>query len=639
MNSILNLSLIISLLTAHSANAQGQAAAPTPSTPNLFEQTTVPQQEQAKSPSNGSNQMIYGQEIPVFDASNETIDFMGMKYSLMDSRLGGQFTAYLVKSPADIKDAANYSAAIQDILSLLDPTTPGSPESKISKGVALLSQAAQYPQDHGICDSLKNSLYMAAQSRQKANQKGQDAQEMRQKYDRLIREMNLIETRTDLSGGSRNAGEGAAKPKMGTKEKENIKSRAALTINIKKTELQNATIANLAKWQYQANLVQLFMQRRFEHCLIGCRFYTILFQDMENDLKLEKNSKLYNLFQSELGVQPTITGLDAAASEFIGRANETCNAVENHIKIKQVEAATKRMIEAFVIGEHLTDIHTFSPEYRMKIHRYILDSNNLKEAAEVKNWEEADIYTKKLRELADDFRYIKAITAINSYKNASDTALSMFRISMGSNDQETASEHYEKALSYWPTNPRIREINTNIQDTIEDGLKKKKMLEQKTISFEDLIRNEDYRNVGLRDMATYQELFKQARDNQQLDETQRDTYRQHHLQATEIYEGLEKIETTIRTARGYADKSLYENAWEIIKLELDKENIDDSRLREELNAYSSRASRFRDLFIDAEEMIEKKNYGSALSCYLKARQINPSSILAEAGVNKIIELR
>ena len=589
----------------------------------------------------GGDQFIKGQEVPVFDASNETVDFMGIKYSLMDSRIGGQFTGYLVKSEANIKAAEDYSLKIRRIIEILDKGAKGSAQYKVNTCAELLTEAAKYKHDHGICESLKSSLVMAVNTLQQVDKGGAEITKMRSDYKRLIREMSLRETKTNMELGASEAERAAkaASKRMGVKARENIKSRTELNLNIKKTELENATVVNLAKWQYQSMLVQLFAQRRFEHCLIGCRLYTILFQSMANDLKLEKGSEVHKFFKTTIGVQPTVTGLDAATNEAIGRAKEILDSVTNHIAYGQIDSATKRMIEAYVIGEHLTDIHTFPTAGRKQMHDYINLSNNLKEASEVRNWEEAEHYTQKLRDLSKDFRYIKAITAINSYKNASNASLSQFRIFMAKGDHRASGEYYKQAMAYWPTNPKVADINASIESTINAGMRQSKMLDQKTLEFEDLTRNSDYRNVGLMEMGEYKGIFKQARESQELSELERDRYRKHYIRASEIFEGLDKIETAVRTAEAYAKGSQFESAWEAIKLELDKEHIDETRLKEELSKYSSRASRFRDLFIDAESMEEMGNYGSAMSNYMKARQMNPKSQLAELGINRLLELR
>ena len=45
-----------------------------------------------------------------------------------------------------------------------------------------------------------------------------------------------------------------------------------------------------SKIQFQALIIQMFMQRRFEHAVIACRFYPNLFKDGDSMLQLDKDS-------------------------------------------------------------------------------------------------------------------------------------------------------------------------------------------------------------------------------------------------------------------------------------------------------------------------------------------------------------
>jgi hypothetical protein len=588
----------------------------------------------------------YSGEIPAFDASTESVTFMSKTYSLSDTRFFGQFEGYLVQTPAAIEAAGRYRAILRDILDTLDRSSKGTTDSKVSTTARLLTEAAAYPGDSGVSESLKNSIVMARLAMRKSSLNDQEIAKLNEDYARLIRNMTVRESKTNLNvSQSSQPGQGGDQAQTRVENRtsvrglEDARQQAEFLALEKKLELEGEVSVKLAKWQYQAMLMQLFMQRRFEHCVIGCRLYNNIFDDGESQLKMENGSDMQKFFKDSLGVQPTVAGLDAAANESIGKAKKLADAVSNHLERKQTDAATRRMIEAFVIGEHLTPIHEFSPNYRNMMHQYILDSKQLMDAAEVKNWQEAESFTSKLRDQAVDFRYIKAITAINGYKNGSNFELSQAKISMARNENDKAKVHMDNAIRMWPTNPAINAATIKIETDIEKLFQDKEALEVKATEFEGLVRNEEFRKLSLKDAGTFQELFRRAMDNAQLQESQRDHYRKLFDKASELYTGLEAIETAIRTARGYADNSQYYQAWEIIKLELDKDHLEKSRLRDEFNEYSSRANRFSELFVEAEEHINNKNYGSALSCLLKAQSLHAKSKLAQDGIDSLIAKR
>lgn len=594
------------------------------------------------SSSSSSNNAQYGKDIPVFDAQTESVSFMGKTHSLADNRMADQFTSYLVQTQAKIEEAAKYRKTLREILDTLDRGTKGTAQQKIKKAYDMLGSAKNYPQDSGISESLQNSLAIARQSVIGREQSDREILEAKKNYAAIIKRMEFDEGRSRLDGGRKlSSGSDQANTqnltnKTGAAASENERARLELLALMKTKDIGGTMSKRLGKWQYQAMLMQLFMQRRFEHCVIGCRFYNLIFNEGESQLKIEKGSELQKFFSDNLGVNPTVAGLDSISNEMIGKSKATADSVRNHIKRKQIDSATRRMIEAFVIGEHLTPIHTFDPDMRNAMHQYIMDSKNLKDSIEVKNWQEAEIYTNKLRSQAEDFRHIKAITAITGFKNASDLKVAEYKISMANEDVPAANKAMEQALEYWPTNPSITQAKLDIMGLIAEEGGKLKTLKNKKTEFDSIVRTKDFRNVSVKDAGTYQEYFKGAMMDKKLPEAEQDQYRKLYNEATVLYDGLEAIETAIRTAQGLADRSQHYEAWEAVKLELDKDHLDKARLHEALNQFSSRASKFQDLFIEATELEENKNYGSALSCYLKAQSLFAKSKLAEDGVNRLL---
>ena len=585
----------------------------------------------------------YGKEIPLFDTQNESFEFMGSEFSMQDNRFADQFSGYLVQSQEKIEDAAKYRATLREIIDTLDRSTKGSPKSKLSKGYKLLGVAAEYPADSGICESLQNALALAQLSMNKSRRTDADIAEMRKKHAALARKMEFIESKTQLDPAESSA-PGGGKSKKGAqptsiKWQENTRQRMELLLLVKKSEITGNISAKLAKIQYQAMLVQLFMQRRFEHVVIGCRFYNLVFTDGESKLNINKGSDMYKFFADTLGVQPTIAGLDSAANDLIGKAKRSADSVRNHLQRGQVHQGTQRMVEAFAIGEHLTPIHTFSPELRNKMHQYILDSKQLKDAAKVKNWQEAERYTQKLRDQASDFRYIMAITAISAYKRASDFEITAFYGAKQQRNDDKAGNHMSNAIEFWPTNPRIEEANKLGISHIHKSMKNLDLLEVKATEFKSIVRSEDFSSLSIKDASIYEEYFRQASSNTDLSEIQRDDYNKLHKLANDISSGLIKIEKAVEKADALAAESQYYAAWETVEIERNNDHLDKKRITDKVNELAGRASRFRELFDDANEMVDGKNYGSALSCYLEAKSLFPKSVLAERGIKGMLKLR
>lgn len=606
--------------------------------------TTTAQDTHTTGPSQKKNSP-YGQEIPIFEPESEQIQFMGQNVDLKGSRLAGQFRAYLVMDEEKIEEAAKYRKVMREILDTADPTNNSLKTSqKLTKIAKLLEDAAEYPSDDKISESLRNAMTFARLSMMSSEKSSAHILKLKAEHKRLLNNMKLIETKPDFGSSATKVGQGKdtkanrrAQNSLSVEAIEMKRQMAEKLAQIKKTDLEGDVAVKLAKIQFQANLMQYFAQRRFEHVVLGCRVYTLLFSDGEQKLNIQKGSDVDKFFRESLGVSPTIAGLDSAANEFIGKAKDTASSVRNHMRKKQVHAGTQRMIEAFFLGEHLTPIHTFSLDLREEIDTYIQNSEQLRDAVNVKNWQEAEKYVDKLKDQATDFRYIKAETAIKGYKKASNLELHQFEIAMGRKDNAAARVHMAEALDFWPNNPRIEDVDNEIYAKLKDKKRQQEGLEKTRREFETVKRTKSYRDVGVEDALKYVYAFKQAKTAPELSEADRDVYAKYFTEASDILKNIKAVEEAIKRADAMVEESQHYAAWEAIKFEQEKDYLDKTRLNEKLIQLSDKASKFKQLFEDAEEYLKDQNYGSALSCYHTAKSLHPKSKLASNGIQAIYE--
>ncbi len=99
-----------------------------------------------------------------------------------------------------------------------------------------------------------------------------------------------------------------------------IKDIAELETKMKANEgRQGHFPGRLMKAEFQALIVQFAMQRRFEHVVLGCRFYRQIMEDANGIIQLQKGSDAEKMFASSLGTSPTINfgALDSFANEAI----------------------------------------------------------------------------------------------------------------------------------------------------------------------------------------------------------------------------------------------------------------------------------------------------------------------------------
>ena len=79
---------------------------------------------------------------------------------------------------------------------------------------------------------------------------------------------------------------------------------AEIMATIKANQAKKELSQLQTKIEFQALLVQLFLQRRFQHVLIGTRFYRAIFTNGETELKLGKDA--HDLFAKSTGMPPTV---------------------------------------------------------------------------------------------------------------------------------------------------------------------------------------------------------------------------------------------------------------------------------------------------------------------------------------------
>lgn len=79
---------------------------------------------------------------------------------------------------------------------------------------------------------------------------------------------------------------------------------AEILATIKANQAKKELTTLQAKIEFQALFVQLFLQRRFQHVLIGTRFYRAIFSGGESKLEVGKDTK--DLFEKSSGLPPTV---------------------------------------------------------------------------------------------------------------------------------------------------------------------------------------------------------------------------------------------------------------------------------------------------------------------------------------------
>jgi len=593
-----------------------------PASSNGGDTTIVRPKKESKSP--------YGNEVPFIDPTQETVTLMGHTFNLGDNRLGGQFESYLADVPNTSKAAQEYRETIDAILTAVSPHTKGvNIAQKLRNGFALLPRAASYSGDGRICDSLSNAIYASMLSKGSVNNSKDYITDLEKEKQRIIYNADVLAKKKSLISGENNTKKAGAK-KKGKKttvekatesfELQDMQKRILEIEALKKLHQAKDEINIVqAKIQYQALLAQLFVQRRFEHVVIGTRFYNLVFRDGDSRMRLKKGSDVSKFFSEGLGVDPTVTGLDSAANEAMRKVTTFVAAFNNHISHNELHSASKRLTEAFAIGEFLPAVQTVPSEQRRKILEYVREGYSLVKAMDVHDYAQAQIHLDSLKKRSKDFDSTKAEGAIAAYTRVSDGHIRSAQIALLKGDEAKFEQELKNATQVWPTNPRLKEVDKRLDAMLTKGDAAHTLLND----FDRLLSENNFREIAKRQ---YEFVPVVVDDPKRLDAVE------------QIIKNVARIDISIMQASEFSKLGNDYAAWESLATLRDEFPADPELLRH-LEKLSSKVANFTVALTRAKEFeVNDLNpqTGSSLTWYLEAKSIYPDSKHAQKGIDRLV---
>ncbi len=566
-----------------------------------------------------------GNEIPVLDPAAETITVGGVAIPLGDNRLlKARFEKYLSQPPESDEAAAKYRATITEILGTVSPFRTGGPD--LYAAFRLLPSASSYPGDANLCGSLAESIYMAMLAKQdingltKLNKSIEDEKESiissgdwaaRHEKDKELGESKDVKDK----GKAKNApaqtpGTGTNSLKYANTLRRIAEIEALKKANIVRTEAQTIK----TKAQYQVSMVQWFVQRRYEHVLMAARFYNQIWKDGDSTLRIDKNSDVSKLFSEAVGVSPTVASLDSLSNEAIREVGKYVEAFDLMLSRNELHSATQRLMEAYALGEYLAPVATLSYEKKQRIASYARDLNELYGTLQARDYTKTKELADRLKAAAKDFPSSKVDSAIAAYTLASDLAIEEAKGHLLAKENDKAAEKIRAATEIWPTNPKLTEFRAMISGAST-------MVTARN-DFDRLLSEGNFREIAKRQYEIAPTI--------QGDAKREDAFKQ-------IMTNLMKIEAALGKASEFSKVGQNYAAWEQLA-ELREQFPDDPKLGRELELLAPKVADFT-LALDKAKQFENrtpKQTGSALSWYLKARNIYPQSNLADAGAKRLV---
>ncbi|MCW1925538.1 hypothetical protein OKA05_23470 [Luteolibacter arcticus] len=599
--------------------------------------TVIQRQPEQKKPAGSP----FGSELPFFDPSSETVAWNGHNWAATDNRaLAARFERYLNEPEDHSDDARAYRETIDAILELVSPHHAGGPD--FSGAVKLLPRASSFPGDAKLCDSLTQAIYAAvlakkdiASTRALTNAIEEEKQRLIEKSDwKAATETDpaLNETKS-AGGGGGGGGAGGGGNKAPGKAKgpaenpgrgivsleylDSVKRIAEIEALKKANTAKNEIQITQAKVQYQALMLQFFVQRRFEHVVMSARFYHQVFKDGDNRLHIDKKSEVNKLFTESLGASPTVAALDSLASEAIRDVDQGVEAFTFLVEKKEYQSAAKRLSEAYAVGEYMPSIRVLPREQKRQVLEFVRESYKLIAALDSKDYTTAGDLTKKLKAMAGDFDATKPEAAIATYTRVSSMHIDSAKLAASKGDNDKAAQEIKNAMEVWPQNPKLAEFDKLVEAGGGMAIAKN--------DFDRLLNEQNYREIYRRQYELAPAIAGDA--------AREDAFKQ-------IITNLTRIEGALGKAAEFSKMGQEVAAWEQLAA-LRKEFPDDPKLGVEIEKLVSNGEEvgsFTQALNRAREFEERrdKQVGAALSWYLKARSIHPRSEMAEAGIQRML---
>jgi len=556
--------------------------------------------------------------MPVFDPSTEVFTWDGKSWHATDNRLfQARFEKYL-NAP---EETSQQDRAYQQIIStILNDLAPGNDTTAhIDDAFRLLPKASAYDIDARLCDSLADAVYSAWRAQDAGDRLAQANQALEQ--ERKVAEWNAKVT----AEGSQLDQPPPSKDKAASDQyarQENLKRDmemqpyttrlAEILATIKANQAKKELSQIQTKIEFQSLLVQLFLQRRFQHVLIGTRFYRSVFNDGDTKLTMDNKSDAHDLFATSTGMPPTVGTMDSMANEVIRDVREGVQAYTFLLAQNELESASKRLAEAFTTGEYLPEIRTLPREQKRKALAFEQQSDQLLSALEVKDYTLAEKLVTDLSKTATDFDTSKATAAIETAKQISSFHLAKARNAAVSGDKATLETELTAATEIWPRNPDLKKASELI---FSQGDVQGKAL----VDLDQLISQHNYRAI-YDDKMRFIAAVAMYPDRQD--------------QLKKVIDQMAAIDTAMIQAQEMAKRGDYAGAWEAVEKTFEK-FPDDSKLNEMRADLTTQAADFVRTLRTAQDLEQKDEIGSSLAWYLKAQKIYPGSDFAQDGIHRL----
>ena len=571
---------------------------------------------------------LFGMELPLLDPSNDTVSYAGGKFDVGNNRLVRErFEKFLRQMPDDTEKSRLYRKRMEEILKFTQRYTKGGSmvgsKTLVKIGMGLY-EMSDYEGDGGQSGALASAMVSALDVQRANLRRERDNEEIDREIDKLIIKTNSLNNRNtqrrkgDGQVGKIKAPGGSGTPTsnevlIGANTAEIAEGKAKKGANIAANE---ASLA-LAKLNYQSVIVGFLLQRRFDHAVIGARVYRHLFRDGDTRMNLDKESDAYKMFTGISGLPPTITTIDTMASNARREVEQCIEAVYGALAQNRLGEATDRLITATSLGEYMQCVATFPASDRKRIADYWTLRKQAFSALNARNYDEVERIAAEMKKMDVDFDDSLLLSYTSGRKRQSNFALRSARKAFMEGREEEGRRLATEAATIWPRNPALEESEAEIArvDSFAPVMDEfRKMVERKEFR---AIYNDRER---FRVVCTDRELEKVFMEVIEF------------VGGTDII--LSKLKDGADQDRTIGPCLAYENLHTL--LQSDPRYGEDKLFMDAYNHYAAVAHDFVSALRMGDDCEKRREYGSALASYYRAKCYFPKSRLAAEGADRVI---
>jgi hypothetical protein len=556
-----------------------------------------------------------GKDVPVVDPGTEVATWDGKSWNLGNNRaVEARVEKYLNAPEETSDDAKNYQKIITEMMTLLAPSQIS--PANLDACFRMLPYASRYEIDAHLCDAIADAVATVWYA--KSEQAHLTASVVSMDEERKMQEWNLKQasdaTHIDAPKIRMKNGGGIIASPPSPKDSAVVVQRTAhlteLLAKIKGKEAKNELTEFKTKVEYQTLIVQLFMQRRFQHVLVATRFYRALFND--GDSKMTVGRDLGEVYTRTTGSAPTVSTLDSLANEAIRDINEGIKSFEFLLEQHELDSGTKRLIETFAVGEYMPSVRLLARSKKRQALEMMKKGNELISSVEVKDYTRAETLVNELEKIAKDFNTSKPRAAIETTRRMARIHIGKAKVAATAGDKATVDSELAEAAELWPLNP---ELDTATAKLFNAGDVQQAALRD----FSQLYGQKNFRQIYINSARFIAASVDQPEVAEQL---------------KTVMENMKIIEAAILRAEEMRRQSNFAGAWESVE-KIASQFPDDSVLNQIRADLTTQAADFVHTLRNAQELEKKDQVGASLCWFLRSQKMYPASDFSREGVDRM----